>query len=87
MPLNEDDITNIERGIDAAIETILSMAQVTSTHIATKEGVKAAGPIIGFIQALQEHRYALANKALINAFAKHPAATSTTKSPRKEPSK
>jgi hypothetical protein len=70
--LNPDDIANIERGVDATINAIIEMAQVSIAHISTKESATVAGPLIGFVQACTEHRGALANKALQQALLAHP---------------
>jgi hypothetical protein len=71
MDLNQTDMTNLERGIDAALNTIISMAQTSLVKMLTDNPVGAA-PFQGFILALQDHRAALANKCLMAALAAHP---------------
>lgn len=72
MSLNADDITNIERGIDAAVNAIIGMVQQSIVSIARQEGVQAVGPLTGFVQAINENREALNNKCLLDAIAAHP---------------
>lgn len=71
--LNENDVTNLERGIDAAIEIVLGMARESMVKINAQHGAHLAGPFIGFIQALVEHRGALSTKALEQALLVHPS--------------
>ena len=72
MSLNADDITNLERGIDAALDTILGMAQRSMATITVRHGAELAGPFIGFLQALVENRHALTLKSLDAAMVAHP---------------
>jgi hypothetical protein len=72
MDLNQNDFSNLERGIDAAIETILVMAREAMVKINADHGPGYSGPFVGFVQALVEHRSALANKALEQALLVHP---------------
>lgn len=72
MPLDTNDITNLERGIDAAIDTVLDMARESMVKINKDYGSERAGPFVGFVQAVVEHRAALANKCLMDAMAHHP---------------
>lgn len=72
MSLNADDITNLERGIDAAIAVIMDMAAKAMVGIATAEGIKAAGPLTGFLQALRDNPESLRNMALQSALLAHP---------------
>jgi hypothetical protein len=69
--LNPDDITNIERGIDAGLDTILGMARESMVKL-NADNPGYAGPFVGFVQAVVEHRGAVANKALQQALLAHP---------------
>lgn len=71
MSLSDNDITNVERGIDAAINAILGMAQQSLVKMNAANDPGAA-PFMGFVQALVEHRQALANKSLMDALVAHP---------------
>jgi hypothetical protein len=71
MSLNQDDITNLERGIDAALNTIIGMAQQAMVKANADSPVKAQA-FLGFLQAINEHRAALANKCLQEALLAHP---------------
>lgn len=72
MKLNDNDVANLERGIDAGIQTILGMAQESMIKLNHQYGGTTAGPFVGFIQALVEHRPALSTKALEQALIAHP---------------
>jgi hypothetical protein len=70
--LTTDQISDLERGIDAATETVLGMARQAMVKINAEQGPALAGPFIGFIQALVENRQALNNMALEQALLHHP---------------
>lgn len=74
MPLDANDITNLERGIDAALDAVIALVQPTIFKIVQDKGRDAAGPLIGMVEAINENRAALANKCLIDAIAQHPDA-------------
>lgn len=72
MKLSDNDVANLERGIDAGLDAILGMAQESMVKLNAEHGSGYAGPFIGFIQALVEHRGALSTKALQQALIVHP---------------
>jgi hypothetical protein len=73
--LSPDEITNIERGIDAMGATILGLAQQAAVRLTAPPQDPRARPVqelLGFIQALVENQFALGNMALERALATHP---------------
>lgn len=72
MSLSPDQITDLERGIDAATEELLHMARQAMVRISAQHGPELAGPFIGFIQAIVEHKHQFGLAALQRALLGHP---------------
>lgn len=75
MPLNTDDITNLQRGVDAAIDTIIGLTVPRAALLCGPPydpKHPAVTEFIGFLQALNENRFGLSNMALQRAIIDHP---------------
>jgi uncharacterized protein YjgD (DUF1641 family) len=52
--LNDDQITLIQIGIDGALKAIVELTQQTIVGVATAEGAKAAAPLTGLVEAIND---------------------------------
>ena len=72
MALNADDITNIERGIDAGFDVLLELnarGLVAADSNGDRSAVRA---FMDFAQGVTENRHALGVQALQRAMIAHP---------------
>jgi hypothetical protein len=72
MSLTPDDITNIERGIDAGFDVLLELANRGMVAANSNGDTQATKAFMDFCQSVVAHRGPLGGQALQRAMIQHP---------------